>query len=93
VKSIYSRKDVTDAVFGILEGGYKKFTVFFGDDKKIPVGKVTATRRGKVDKRATSIEIILTIGRLNYEEKERSKVKLRNGESTLDPMIKRYKNG
>lgn len=60
---------VTRKVFGqlaevILEGGAKTATKYLG-----PKEVIKATRRGKRDKRDRTVEILFTIGKPNYAER------------------------
>lgn len=71
-------------VEAILNGGAYKATKYFNDNDKLTV---KATRKlfnyngRKVDKRLRSTEIMVTIGRPNYEEREFIKKAKKAGQS------------
>ena len=56
-----TRDSISKAVFGLLESGARKATVYLAPDVV-----VTATHQRKPDKRSKSQTIILTYGKPNY---------------------------
>lgn len=60
-----SRKAISTVVEAVLELGARRATKFIS-----PRDVVKATRRHKPDKRSNSTEVVVTIGRPNYAERE-----------------------
>jgi hypothetical protein len=68
---------VSELVDYVLNKGAYKATTYLSKDFT-----VKATRKrydGKINKRARTVDIILTIGKPNYEERERMKRAKKNG--------------
>ena len=70
-----TRKAFSDLSEIILEGGAKRATKYFSE-KLI----VRATRRSGLDKRHSTVEILFTIGKPNYRERQFIKLCKRAGE-------------
>lgn len=73
-----SRRDVSDAVIGLLETGAKTVTVF-SPPISTPRFRVRATRQHAEDRRSRSQTIVVSIGGLNYAEREYVKLCQRAG--------------
>lgn len=72
----------------ILFGGAYKATKFLSDKRTIKATRRLYKYNGrKIDKRDKRIEILFTIGRPNYEERESIKYAKRHGER-IDTKIK-----
>ena len=74
----YSRRDVSDAVLCLLESGAKTATVF-SPPLASPRLRVRATRQHPEDKRSRSLSLVVSIGGLNYAEREYVKLCKRVG--------------
>lgn len=74
----YSRRDVSDAILGLLETGAKTVTVFC-PPLSAPRLRVRATRQHAEDRRAGSQSLVVSVGALNYTEREYIKLCKRAG--------------
>lgn len=68
-----TRRDISDAVIYLIESGARSVTVF-SKPLSAPLGRVRATRIHKENKRCRSTSIVVSIGGLNYAERQYVKI-------------------
>ena len=89
MKLAYTRKDVESAVFAVLESGAKSAVVFL--PRRNPISKVQARAFGNPKKRRDCM-VVLTIGRLNYEQREYVKLCKKAKTVPRNPWLKWFKS-